>query len=95
MEWPDEGCLFGAIPPARGIRAALVLPQANIEAMKLHLAEISRRVASGAHAVVVVDGAGWHKISSHPVVPDNTSLLVPPPYSSELKPQENVRQYLR
>ena len=43
--------LFGAACPARGIGAALVLPEVNAEAMGLHLAEIGRRVAPGAHAV--------------------------------------------
>ena len=39
---------------------ALVLPFADTEAMNLHLAEIARTVAPGAHAVLVLDGAGWH-----------------------------------
>ena len=63
--------------------------------MTLHLAEISRHVTAGAHAVVVLDGAGWHKISRQLVVPDNISLLTLPAYSPELNPQENVWQYLR
>jgi transposase len=50
--------LFGAVCPARGIGAALVLPEINTEAMNLHLAEISRCVAPGAHAVINLDGAG-------------------------------------
>ena len=29
--------------------------------MNVHLAEISRTVAPGAHAVLVLDGAGWHR----------------------------------
>ena len=95
VEWPDEGYIFGAVRPTGGIGAALVLPHANIEAMNLHLAEISRRVASGAHAVVVLDGAGWHKIGGRLIVPNNISLLVLPPYSPELNPQENIWQYLR
>ena len=66
-----------------------------MEAMALHLAEISRAVAPGAHAVVTLDGAGWHKEGDRLVVPDNISLLVLPPYSPELNPQENVWQYLR
>ena len=41
-----SACLFGAVCPAHGVGAALVLPCANIEAMNLHLAEISRRVAA-------------------------------------------------
>jgi hypothetical protein len=38
-----------------------VLPHANTNAMNLHLVEIGRHVASGAHAVVILDGAGWHR----------------------------------
>ena len=53
--------LFGAVRPARGIEASPVLPSANTAIMNLHLAEISARAAPGAHAVVVLDGAGWHQ----------------------------------
>ena len=79
--------LFGAVCPARGTGAALVLPCADKGAMTLHLAEISQAVASGAHAVVVVDGAGWHKPGGALKLPDSISLLVLPPYSPELNPQ--------
>ena len=37
--------LFGAVCPARGVGAALVLPRANTQAMNLHLAEIAATVA--------------------------------------------------
>jgi transposase len=62
--------------------------------MNAHLAEISRSVAPGAHAVLVLDGAGRHG-SAALVVPDNLSLLTLPPYSPELNPVENVWHYLR
>ena len=87
--------LFGAVCADRGVGAALVLPHANAEAMSLHLAEISRRVAEGAQAVVVLDGAGWHQTGGRLRVPGNVSLLRLPPYSPELNPQENVWQHLR
>lgn len=87
--------IFGAVCPARGQGAALVLPYANTEAMSLHLAEISHCVAPGAHAVVSLDGAGWHQQGGRLKVPDNISLLQLPPYSPELNPQENVWQFLR
>ena len=45
--------LFGAACPARGVGAALAPPEVNAEATGLHLAEIGRRVAPGAHAVVL------------------------------------------
>jgi transposase len=87
--------LFGAVCADRGVGAALVLPYANAEAMSLHLAEIGRQVTAGAHAVVVLDGAGWHQTGGRLRVPGNISLLRLPPYSPELNPQENVWQYLR
>ena len=87
--------LFGAICPARGIGAALVLPTANAAMMNLHLLEISTAVSSGAHAVLIVDGAGWHQTGGKLRVPDNITLLHLPPYSPELNPVENVWAYLR
>ncbi len=86
--------LFGAICPERAIGAGLVLPYANTEAMDLHLAEISRHVTPGAHAILVLDGAGWHGAADL-AIPANLTLLPLPPYSPELNPVENVWQYLR
>jgi hypothetical protein len=40
-------------------------------------------VPAGAHAVLVLDGAGWH-ISEDLAVPPNLTLVHPPPYSPEL-----------
>jgi hypothetical protein len=86
--------LFGAVCPERAVGAGLVLPHVNAEAMGLHLAEIGRHVAPGAHALVVLDGAGWHGAGDL-TVPDNLTLLPLPSYSPELNPVENVWQYLR
>jgi DDE superfamily endonuclease len=87
--------IFGAVCPDRGVGAALVLPLANIQARSLHLREISTQVAPDAHAVLTVDGAGWHRPGGGLQVPDNISLLALPPYSPELNPVENVWQFLR
>ena len=70
------------------------MPHANTEAMSLHLAEIARTVAPEAHALLVLDGAGWHHAKDL-VVPPNITLLALPPYSPELNPVENVWQFLR
>jgi DDE superfamily endonuclease len=79
--------LFGAVCPERAVGTALVMPYANSEAMNLHLRE-------GAHAILVLDGAGWH--TSHTLKPPhNITLLCLPPYSPELNPVENVWEYLR
>ena len=86
--------IFGAVCPARGVGAALVMPHADTHAMNAHLVEISSQVAYGAHAIVIIDGAGWHTTKSLKT-PDNISLLRLPAYSPELNPQENIWQYLR
>ncbi len=62
--------------------------------MQLHLEEISRTVAQGNHAVVIMDRAGWH-CSQHLNVPQNLSLMFLPPRSPELNPVENIWQYMR
>ena len=88
--------LFGAVRPERATGAALVPPHADTSAMSPHLEEIGRHVAPEAHAVVVLDGAGWHGAAGLVlVVPDNPSLLPLPPESPELDPVENVWQHLR
>ncbi len=70
------------------------MPFADSEAMQAHLAEISAAVAPGAHAVLVLDQAGWH-VSTRLFVPDNITLLPLPPRSPELNPVENVWQFMR
>ena len=72
-----------------------MLPFVNTEAMNLHLAEISTQIAPRAHAVITLDGAGWHQTGGKLKLPDNISLLPLPPYSPELNPVENVWQFLR
>ena len=91
----DCAYIFGAVCPARDTGIALVLPDANIPAMNLHLEYIGRHVDQAAHAVLLIDGAGWHKQGGALVVPANITLLPIPSYSPELNAQENVWQYLR
>jgi transposase len=62
--------------------------------MALHLQEISAAVAPGAHAVLLLDQAGWHG-SRDLAIPENITLLALPPRSPELNPVENVWQFMR
>jgi hypothetical protein len=62
--------------------------------MQLHLDEITTKVAPSAHAILILDQAGWHgakalRISS------NISLLRLPRRSRELNSQENIWQFTR
>lgn len=86
--------LYGAICPKKDKGCALVLPEASTEGMQLHLNEISKNVTRGYHAVVVMDGAGWH-IAKDLEIPKNISIIKLPPYSPELNPMEQVFQQLR
>jgi len=60
----------------------------------LQLAAIAQAVAPGAHAVVLLDQAGWH-LSTRLVVPPNITLVPLPAKAPELNPVENVWQFLR
>jgi transposase len=86
--------IFGAICPKKGKGAGLVLPYCDTESMNQHLQEISRAVDAGAHAVLILDRAGWHSTPKLKV-PDNITLLFLPPRAPELNPVENVWQFMR
>jgi hypothetical protein len=62
--------------------------------MALHLAEISQTVTPRAHAVVLLDQAGWH-LSDMLDIPANITLMPLPPKSPELNPVENIWQFIR
>ena len=70
----ENAYLFGAICPARGTGAAIAVPYADTEAMQMHLNEISRHVARGAHAVLLLDRAGWHTTTNLDV-PENITPI--------------------
>jgi transposase len=86
--------IFAAVCPERDTGAAIVISAVSAKAMNLLLAEISTQVEPEAHAVLIIDNAGWH-IAGEIVVPDNITLLNLPPYSPELNAIEKVWQYLK
>jgi transposase len=62
--------------------------------MNLHLSEISKHVAPGAHAVLLVDQAGWH-LAGALNIPAKVTIVPLPAKCPELNPQENVWQFMR
>ena len=86
--------LFGAACPGRGTGVAPVLPEADAATMNLLLAELAGTLPPQAHAVLVLDRAGW-PISGDRAVPANLTLLHLPSKSPELKPMEEVWQDVR
>lgn len=79
--------LFGAACPERDEAVALVLPEASTAAMNLFLAAVGRGLPERAHAVLVLDRAGWHTSRTLAVPPNLTLAHLPPPYSPELVEQ--------
>ena len=73
---------------------ALVMPQANTEAMQEFLDRFAATIAADEHVAMVLDQAGWHG-SGELRVPANITLLPLPPYSPELNPVERVWLYLK
>jgi hypothetical protein len=63
-------------------------------ATSLHPAEIAAKVAPGAHAVLLLDQAGWHMPDRLPV-PQNLTLAPLPPKCPGLNVMENVLQFMR
>lgn len=62
--------------------------------MTAFLQHFAATLTKNEHAVMVVDGAGWHT-SDDLTVPDNVSLFRLPAYSPQLNPIERVWLYLR
>ncbi|RMI15042.1 hypothetical protein DA102_035800 [Sinorhizobium meliloti] len=74
--------------------AALVMPWCDTYAMTQHLAEIARHIDDDAHAILIMDQAGWH-MSNNLVVPENITILPLPPKSPEVNPVENLWNFMR
>ena len=62
--------------------------------MNAHLIEISQAVAPGAHAILILDKAGWHTTAKL-TLPATITLMPLPPRCPELNPTENIWQYMR
>ena len=62
--------------------------------MGLHLAEISLAIAPGAHALVLMDQAGWHTTGKLQV-PGNITIVPLPAKCPEVNPVENIWQFMR
>jgi transposase len=94
--------LFAAVRPATGEDFCLVLPRVSTEAMDRFLLDFAAPVPATTHALMVLDGAGWHDQRSV-TIPSNVTLVELPPYSPDpgsspgqaLNPVERIWLYLR
>jgi len=86
--------VFAAVQPATGRDFAIIAPHVSTAAMSVFLERFGATLAPDEHAVLVLDGAGWHT-AHHLRVPANVTLVRLPPYAPELNPVERVWLYLR
>jgi len=85
----EVGLHLGAIYPEHGKGAGLVLSFHGLAFCR----DITP-VAPGAHAMVLIDQAGWHTTGKIEV-PDNISIIALPAKCPELNPVENIWQFMR
>lgn len=87
--------LYSSLNPDSGKHHTLLLPYVNTDCMNIYLEELSKDIKTrNKEAVVIMDGAGWHKSDSLKV-PDNIKIEILPPYCPELNPVERFWQYIK
>ena len=86
--------VIGAACPETGQAEAIIAPYLDTHIINQFLEQFSRALPADVQAVLVWDGAGYHR-STQLVVPENISLVGLPAYSPELNPIENLWHYLK
>lgn len=86
--------IFGAINVNTGESCGMIAPTVDTDMMNIHLRWLSEQLGSARHAVLILDGAGWH-VAKALNVPSNITLKILPPYSPELNPAELVWLWLK
>lgn len=88
------GPRFSVACPETGDAVGHVCDKADVRETNRHLRDVGRVLPEGKHAVMVLEGAGWHR-SKDLEIPSNFSLLRLSPCSPELIPIETVSSVLK
>lgn len=86
--------VFAAACPETGLVERLICPKLNTSSVNAFLSQFSKRLAADEQAVMIWDGAGFHR-GKKLKMPTNITPVTLPPYSPELNPVENLWHYLR
>lgn len=86
--------VLSAVCPLTGEACAFVFPYLDTSILNIFLSEFAAQLDPGVVALLIWDGAAFHR-SQDLVVPDNVRILQLPPYSPELNPIENLWHYLK
>jgi transposase len=77
-----------------GQAVGLMSPHLDAGVVNVFLEQFAREIPPDEHALLIWDGAGFHKAKAL-VIPPNVTLVYLPPYAPELNPVENLWHYLR
>jgi len=83
-----------AVCPETGLAEGLISPRMDTATINVFLKQLSQRVGPDEQAVMIWDGAGFHR-SKELQMPANITPIQLPPYSPELNPIENLWHYLK
>ena len=86
--------VFAVVEPATGWSMAMISRHANTESMQTFLDRTASRIKPREHAVMILDGAGWHR-ANELRWPKRITPLFLPPYSPELNPVERLWLWFR
>ena len=74
--------IYSAVEPRTGYSFSLKLPHVDSACLNAFLDEMSKEIAEK-EAVIIMDGASWHK-AKNLKIPKNITIQYLPPYSPEL-----------
>lgn len=86
--------VFAAVEPETGWSTAMTFRHANTGSMQEFLDHVGSGIRPREHAVMILDGAGWHH-AKQLRWPRRITPLFLPPYSPELNPVERLWLWLR
>lgn len=71
----------------------LIAPNVNTDCMNIWIDQFNKFL-NGRQAILVMDGAGWHK-SKNLKIPPNLQIIFLPPYSPQLNPVERLWKFIK
>lgn len=86
--------VLAAVCPETGASEGLLASKLNTDTINQFLQQLSQRLPADEHAILIWDGAGFHR-GGKLQVPTNITTIQLPAYSPEFNPIENLWHYLR
>lgn len=86
--------VMAAVCPETGHSEGLIAPRLNTRYINTFLGQFSATLAPNEHAVMLWDGAGFHR-GNELLMPANITAIQLPAYSPEFNPIENLWHYLK